>query len=114
MESFIPKRCSRTVIPPTQSAFAAARQTRAWPRSEEHTSELQSQSNLVCRLLLEKKIFIKLFERVYAPLTAGLLKPFTPAAVLSKPKHPRLDSLYQRIVSDIEELLFAVGVKSST
>src|SRR2546430_5675617 len=28
---------------------------RACPRSEEHTSELQSQSNLVCRLLLEKK-----------------------------------------------------------
>src|SRR5256886_12866860 len=26
-----------------------------FPRSEEHTSELQSQSNLVCRLLLEKK-----------------------------------------------------------
>src|SRR5688572_31050713 len=33
-------------------ARAAAR---ALPRSEEHTSELQSQSNLVCRLLLEKK-----------------------------------------------------------
>src|SRR2546430_10486216 len=29
--------------------------TRGAPRSEEHTSELQSQSNLVCRLLLEKK-----------------------------------------------------------
>src|SRR2546430_9837008 len=28
---------------------------RAAKRSEEHTSELQSQSNLVCRLLLEKK-----------------------------------------------------------
>src|SRR2546430_12653377 len=28
---------------------------RAKTRSEEHTSELQSQSNLVCRLLLEKK-----------------------------------------------------------
>src|SRR2546430_13602213 len=28
---------------------------RAETRSEEHTSELQSQSNLVCRLLLEKK-----------------------------------------------------------
>src|SRR5438270_10630345 len=28
---------------------------RPTPRSEEHTSELQSQSNLVCRLLLEKK-----------------------------------------------------------
>src|SRR2546427_7729367 len=29
--------------------------TRDGVRSEEHTSELQSQSNLVCRLLLEKK-----------------------------------------------------------
>src|SRR5438270_9406211 len=29
--------------------------SRARLRSEEHTSELQSQSNLVCRLLLEKK-----------------------------------------------------------
>src|SRR3990167_10282217 len=29
--------------------------TLAMNRSEEHTSELQSQSNLVCRLLLEKK-----------------------------------------------------------
>src|SRR2546427_7721451 len=29
--------------------------TLRWLRSEEHTSELQSQSNLVCRLLLEKK-----------------------------------------------------------
>src|SRR2546430_7335756 len=31
------------------------RPVRIPPRSEEHTSELQSQSNLVCRLLLEKK-----------------------------------------------------------
>src|SRR2546426_3563546 len=28
---------------------------RGWQRSEEHTSELQSPCNLVCRLLLEKK-----------------------------------------------------------
>src|SRR2546430_9267016 len=34
---------------PTKLGIATA------PRSEEHTSELQSQSNLVCRLLLEKK-----------------------------------------------------------
>src|SRR2546430_11197965 len=34
---------------------AAGRAGRAHRRSEEHTSELQSQSNLVCRLLLEKK-----------------------------------------------------------
>src|SRR2546430_14285386 len=35
-----------------QRPLAIQRQSR---RSEEHTSELQSQSNLVCRLLLEKK-----------------------------------------------------------
>src|SRR5256886_9700232 len=36
----------------------ACSQASRWPprsRSEEHTSELQSQSNIVCRLLLEKK-----------------------------------------------------------
>src|SRR2546427_7635545 len=32
-------------------------------RSEEHTSELQSQSNLVCRLLLEKKKAASLADR---------------------------------------------------
>src|SRR2546430_3422918 len=40
--------------------FIARSSSRSWSasrtgRSEEHTSELQSQSNLVCRLLLEKK-----------------------------------------------------------
>src|SRR2546421_12540846 len=34
---------------------AAARGCSAAARSEEHTSELQSRSDLVCRLLLEKK-----------------------------------------------------------
>src|SRR5689334_24157469 len=33
----------------------ARRRTRSSARSEEHTSELQSQFHLVCRLLLEKK-----------------------------------------------------------
>src|SRR3989475_6076849 len=38
------------------SARAAGGASGGWgSRSEEHTSELQSQSNLVCRLLLEKK-----------------------------------------------------------
>src|SRR2546427_5918633 len=42
---------------PPGVAFCALGE-KAWAkakRSEEHTSELQSQSNLVCRLLLEKK-----------------------------------------------------------
>src|SRR2546427_4993828 len=33
----------------------SSRRGGSWARSEEHTSELQSQSNIVCRLLLEKK-----------------------------------------------------------
>src|SRR6266478_7022942 len=40
---------------PNQLGFALQLCAFRYPRSEEHTSELQSQSNLVCRLLLEKK-----------------------------------------------------------
>src|SRR2546430_17497250 len=38
-----------------RSAYRDRHRERFRSRSEEHTSELQSQSNLVCRLLLEKK-----------------------------------------------------------
>src|SRR2546430_13516816 len=41
-------------------ARRSARTASTGRRSEEHTSELQSQSNLVCRLLLEKKKQISL------------------------------------------------------
>src|SRR5688572_31568780 len=41
---------------PSRCAGCRTARRRSTPcRSEEHTSELQSQSNLVCRLLLEKK-----------------------------------------------------------
>src|SRR2546430_13378996 len=55
-------------------------------RSEEHTSELQSQSNLVCRLLLEKKkaatcyhedhgtlVNLVVAHHVHIPLPSGLI-----------------------------------------
>src|SRR5688572_31750420 len=42
-------------VPPARSRSRSWRTRGRTPRSEEHTSELQSQSNLVCRLLLEKK-----------------------------------------------------------
>src|SRR5260370_25064191 len=41
--------------PLARSDFATASPLHAFHRSEEHTSELQSHLNLVCRLLLEKK-----------------------------------------------------------
>src|SRR2546430_10180545 len=40
---------------PAHWSGTAVRRLSFPPRSEEHTSELQSQPNLVCRLLLEKK-----------------------------------------------------------
>src|SRR2546430_12015555 len=43
-------------------------------RSEEHTSELQSQSNLVCRLLLEKKKY-RLHSGFYRAFSHGFLYP---------------------------------------
>src|SRR2546430_13275893 len=46
------------IAPPGRPAWLIGRGHRVGApdsRSEEHTSELQSQSNLVCRLLLEKK-----------------------------------------------------------
>src|SRR5690606_41705929 len=42
---------------------------RTCPRSEEHTSELQSRENLVCRLLLEKKKPTPVSRRVHSART---------------------------------------------
>src|SRR2546427_799016 len=61
--------CIRTSAPCSAKYWM----TGAWPsiwRSEEHTSELQSQSNLVCRLLLEKKKVILGRERAHLALLA--------------------------------------------
>src|SRR5438270_10415059 len=60
--------CSLEIRPigdsPVSVARARRRRSRS-ARSEEHTSELQSQSNLVCRLLLEKKKQQKSFSQTY-------------------------------------------------
>jgi hypothetical protein len=58
-------------------------------------------------------VFLKLFERVYAPLTAGLLDPVAADARLAEQKRHRLDRLYQRIVTDLDALLRAVGLKTA-
>src|SRR2546430_13634716 len=49
-------------------------------RSEEHTSELQSQSNLVCRLLLEKKK-----KTLWIPSTASTAR--NQSSLLTLPTH---------------------------
>jgi hypothetical protein len=56
-------------------------------------------------------VFLKLFERIYAPLTAGLLRPFKGDVRLPTLRRHVLDRLYQRVVDDLENLLQAVGLK---
>ena len=58
-------------------------------------------------------VFLKLFERIYAPLTAGLLQPFRGDETLQQQKRSQLDRLYQRVLEDLEELIQAVGLKAA-
>ena len=58
-------------------------------------------------------LFLKLFERIYAPLTAGLLQPFPGDRHLAQDKRCQLDRLYQRVTDDLGALLSAVGLKTA-
>src|SRR2546430_5209972 len=51
----LPSASKASAVGNTRDAFVPPLISTRPSRSEEHTSELQSQSNLVCRLLLEKK-----------------------------------------------------------
>src|SRR2546430_3168496 len=58
-------------------------------RSEEHTSELQSQSNLVCRLLLEKKhVAIVHFDVHHGHGTADIIANDERVLMVSFFQHP--------------------------
>lgn len=56
---------------------------------------------------------LKLFERIYDPLMAGLLKPFAGDHKLARDKRSELDRLYQRILNDLTALLHAIGLKTA-
>jgi hypothetical protein len=60
-----------------------------------------------------RRTVIRLLERVYAPLTAGLLKPLTADARLADEKRHCLDRFYQRVVTDLDALLEAVGLRTA-
>ncbi len=55
-------------------------------------------------------VFLKLFERIYAPLTSGLLNPIRTDTQLHQRRRSQLDRLYQRVVDDLDALLQAVGL----
>jgi hypothetical protein len=53
-------------------------------------------------------VFLKLFERIYAPLTAELLEPFSPDNKLQQQRLSQLDKLYQRVVQALDDLVHAL------
>lgn len=58
-------------------------------------------------------VFLKLFERIYALLTAGLLSPVSADSRLQQQKRSQLDRLHQRVVDDLDKLMDAVGVRGT-
>src|SRR2546427_4411577 len=78
------------------SSVEMSKRTSNWPfstacpdskaRSEEHTSELQSQSNLVCRLLLEKKKKQRT-ERLYVRKQSQRIPTHSPQAPTRRLRH---------------------------
>jgi hypothetical protein len=58
-------------------------------------------------------IFLKLFERIYAPLAAGLPRPVAGDRKLPQDRQSQIDRLYQRVVDDLKKLMQAVGLRTA-
>jgi hypothetical protein len=58
-------------------------------------------------------MYLKIFEKIYAPLTAGFLKPFTGDNELAPTRVTRLDKLYRAVVTALDNLCTAVGLKAA-
>jgi hypothetical protein len=58
-------------------------------------------------------VFLKLFERIYAPLTAGLLRPVRGDRKLQQQRQSQIDRLYQRVIDDLQKLMQAVGLRTA-
>src|ERR671919_310142 len=58
-------------------------------------------------------VFLKFFERLYAPLTAGLVRPLLSETQIPPHKLSQLDRLYQRVTQALDHLVSAVGLKAA-
>ena len=56
-------------------------------------------------------LFLKLFDKIYAPLTAGLLHPYPGDRTMTDDRLHQLDKLYQSVAAALNELVAAVGLK---
>jgi hypothetical protein len=58
-------------------------------------------------------VYPKLFDKIYAPLTAGLLKPFPADARLPRDKIAQLDKVYLAVTQALANLLEGLGLKAT-
>ena len=56
-------------------------------------------------------LFLKPFDKIYAPLTAGLLHPYSADRTMTLDRQNQLDKLYQSVAAALDELIAAVGLK---
>jgi len=58
-------------------------------------------------------VFLKLYEKLYAPLTAGILQPFAADQGVPKEKITPLDRRYTAVVHALDDLVEAIGLKAA-
>src|SRR5881409_2446926 len=58
-------------------------------------------------------VYLKLFEKLFAPLTSGILKPLKHDRLLVASRTSQLDTLYRAVVIALDHLLDAVGLKAA-
>lgn len=75
------------------------------PKSRRY--RLKSEGYSICVL------FLKLFERIYGPLTAAVLAPYQADAKLDQSRRTELDRLYQHVLDDLDKLVNALGLKAA-
>ena len=56
-------------------------------------------------------VFLKLYDKIYSPLTAGILQPFTADQSIPNEKIIDLDRRYTAVVHALDDLVEAVGLK---
>jgi hypothetical protein len=58
-------------------------------------------------------VYLKLFEKIYAPLTQSILQPFPQDQRLPQTRTTLLDRLYRAVVNALDHLVSAVGLKAA-
>ena len=56
-------------------------------------------------------LFLKLFDKLHAPLNAGLLHPYPGDRTITNDRLHQLDKLYQSVAAALDELVTVVGLK---